>query len=185
MANWPWFFWPGLGTFVLIKRNTMITTKQVGEAIIRLRKIRGLSQEKFALEAGIDRRYLSDIENGKRNFSFDLLLRVASFFQVSVSSFIAEAEQNPLFKDVTSIRDFLSTNHLDGFLMFENPDFSPAVVGYSHEGLIYSYQRMTEILILNYNKSREEAAVLIEEIVKDNERREGGILPIVMHNNKN
>ena len=52
----------------------MASQKQVGKAIIRLRKLRGLSQEKFALESGIDRRYISDVENGKRNFSFELLL---------------------------------------------------------------------------------------------------------------
>ena len=65
----------------------MVSQIQVGKTIIRLRKLRGLSQEKFALESGIDRRYISDVENGKRNVSFEFLNRVADYFNLSLSSF--------------------------------------------------------------------------------------------------
>jgi transcriptional regulator with XRE-family HTH domain len=46
---------------------------KIGKAIIKLRNATGVSQEKMALEAKIDRRYMSDIENGKRNISLDIL----------------------------------------------------------------------------------------------------------------
>ena len=46
--------------------------ERIGKAIVRLRAARGVSQEKMALEAKIDRRYMSDIENGKRNISIDI-----------------------------------------------------------------------------------------------------------------
>ena len=54
----------------------MTLQDKVGKAIVHLRKERGLSQDTFAFEAGIDRRYMSDIENGKRNISLDILERV-------------------------------------------------------------------------------------------------------------
>ena len=55
----------------------MTIQEKVGKTIIKLRKERGMSQETFAYESGIDRRYMSDIENGKRNISLDILERVA------------------------------------------------------------------------------------------------------------
>ena len=51
----------------------MTLQDKVGKAIVQLRKARGISQETFAFEAGIDRRYMSDIENGKRNISLAVL----------------------------------------------------------------------------------------------------------------
>lgn len=81
----------------------MVTQKEVGQAIIRFRKLHGLSQERFALESGIDRRYLSDVENGKRNVSFDLLNRVASYFKVSLGHFLEEAEQSFTFFSIDDL----------------------------------------------------------------------------------
>lgn len=42
-------------------------TEEVGKRIQNIRKSKGLSQEKLALNAGIDRTYLAGIESGKRN----------------------------------------------------------------------------------------------------------------------
>ena len=42
---------------------------QVGQRIKELRQYRGISQEKFALDAGIDRTYIASVESGKRNIS--------------------------------------------------------------------------------------------------------------------
>lgn len=41
----------------------------VGERIRKMRNNLGLSQEKLALKADIDRTYLASVENGKRNIS--------------------------------------------------------------------------------------------------------------------
>ena len=41
----------------------------VGMRIRELRNDRGLSQEKLALAAGLDRTYIASVENGKRNIS--------------------------------------------------------------------------------------------------------------------
>ena len=47
----------------------MSLQEDLGKTIIRLRKEKGYSQEAFANETGVDRRYMGDIENGKRNIS--------------------------------------------------------------------------------------------------------------------
>lgn len=51
-------------------------TEKVGERIRELRKKQGLSQEKFALNAEMDRTYLAGIEVGKRNPSIKNLEKI-------------------------------------------------------------------------------------------------------------
>lgn len=48
----------------------------------RLRARRGWSQLDLALKAGVDRRYMSDVENGKRNVSIDVLTRLSEAFGI-------------------------------------------------------------------------------------------------------
>ena len=70
----------------------MTIQEKVGKTIIKLRKEKGMSQETFAYESGIDRRYMSDIENGKRNISLDILERVADKLGIKLSEFFLEVE---------------------------------------------------------------------------------------------
>ena len=62
-------------------------TEQVGNRIRALRKQRGLSQEKLALKAGIDRAYLAGIETGKRNATLLSLEKVAIALDISMRDF--------------------------------------------------------------------------------------------------
>ena len=71
----------------------MVAQQQIGKAIIAIRKEKGLSQESLAFEAGVDRRYMSDLENGKRNVSLEVLNRIADYFEIPLSHFIAMAEK--------------------------------------------------------------------------------------------
>ena len=71
----------------------MSLQEDLGKTIIRLRKEKGYSQEAFANEAGIDRRYMSDIENGKRNLSIDILDRVCNKLGIKISEFFIEVEK--------------------------------------------------------------------------------------------
>jgi transcriptional regulator with XRE-family HTH domain len=50
----------------------------VGANVRRLRKDRGLTQEKLALDAAIDLTYLGGIERGRRNPSVAVLGRLAA-----------------------------------------------------------------------------------------------------------
>lgn len=49
----------------------------VAETVRRARKAAGLSQEDLALEAGLDRTYISQVERGKRNVTVIVLARIA------------------------------------------------------------------------------------------------------------
>jgi transcriptional regulator with XRE-family HTH domain len=49
----------------------------VAETVRRARKAAGLSQEELALEAGLDRTYISQVERGKRNVTIVVLARIA------------------------------------------------------------------------------------------------------------
>lgn len=70
----------------------MTLQEKLGKAIIQLRKERNLSQETFAYESGIDRRYMSDIENGKRNISLDILERIAAKLNLPISGLFLVVE---------------------------------------------------------------------------------------------
>lgn len=58
----------------------------------RLRKASGLSQEKFAFEAGIHRTYVSDIERAARNPSISILDKLAAPLGVSASDLVADVD---------------------------------------------------------------------------------------------
>lgn len=55
----------------------------VGKRLRELRKAKGLSQERLAELAGINPKYYSDVERGKRNITIKNLERIASQLGVS------------------------------------------------------------------------------------------------------
>ena len=71
----------------------MTIQEKLGKVIVQLRKKEGISQETLALNAGIDRKYMSDIENGKRNISIDIIERLSKFFNTSISSLFLMVEE--------------------------------------------------------------------------------------------
>lgn len=64
----------------------MITHK-VGDRIKELRKIEGISQEKLAFKAGLDRTYVAGVESGKRNLSIKSLEKIVKALGVSFEDF--------------------------------------------------------------------------------------------------
>ena len=70
--------------------------KQVGLRIRELRNALGQSQEKFALEIGIDRTYLASIEQGKRNVSIVNLDKIWKGLKISPKDFF----DSDLFKGI-------------------------------------------------------------------------------------
>ena len=71
----------------------MTIQEKLGKVIVQLRKKEGISQETLALNAGIDRKYMSDIENGKRNISIEIIERLSKFFNISISSLFLMVEE--------------------------------------------------------------------------------------------
>lgn len=59
-------------------------TMLLGNRIQKLRKQTGLSQEKFALQIGMDRTYFASVEAGKRNIAIRNIKKIADGLGVSL-----------------------------------------------------------------------------------------------------
>jgi transcriptional regulator with XRE-family HTH domain len=67
-----------------------------GRAVRRLRlagKPKGISQERFALLAGINRSYMGRIERGEVNASLDLIERISKALRISVGKLFTEVDK--------------------------------------------------------------------------------------------
>lgn len=58
-----------------------------GDRVRELRKERGLSQERLAHIADLDRTYVSGVERGLRNISLDNIHKLADAMNIDVSRF--------------------------------------------------------------------------------------------------
>ncbi|MDX1936447.1 MAG: helix-turn-helix transcriptional regulator [Flavihumibacter sp.] len=61
--------------------------QKVGLRIRELRKQLELSQEALAYKAEVDRTYVTDVENGRRNVSVEILERLIKALDISVAEF--------------------------------------------------------------------------------------------------
>lgn len=61
--------------------------EKIGQRIKRLRKELNLSQEGLANKAGVDRTYMTDVENGRRNISIEILEKIIAALGKSFSEF--------------------------------------------------------------------------------------------------
>ena len=64
--------------------------KKVGNRIRELRTAAGLSQEKLALAADIDRTYIASVENGKRNISIINLEKIIKALDCTFAIFFQD-----------------------------------------------------------------------------------------------
>jgi transcriptional regulator with XRE-family HTH domain len=65
---------------------------KIGQRIKELRKKLELSQEALANDAEVDRTYVTDVENGRRNVSVEILERLIKALQVSIAEFFNSKE---------------------------------------------------------------------------------------------
>jgi transcriptional regulator with XRE-family HTH domain len=62
----------------------------LGKRIRELRQHMGLSQERFAAKAGLDRTYYAGIERGERNPSVKQLAKIAAALNVGIATLFTE-----------------------------------------------------------------------------------------------
>lgn len=60
---------------------------KVGKRIRELRKELGISQEALANKAEIDRTYVTDVENGRRNISIENLKKLVNALEINLKDF--------------------------------------------------------------------------------------------------
>ena len=59
--------------------------KAFGKKVQKLRKQKGISQEKFALSIDMDRTYLASVEAGKRNIAIKNIKKISDGLDISLS----------------------------------------------------------------------------------------------------
>lgn len=67
--------------------------KRLGQAIRRLRKEKGYSQESFADRCKLHRTYMGSVERGETNISLDNLERIGRALSLSTAELLLEAEK--------------------------------------------------------------------------------------------
>ena len=73
----------------------MKAQEQLGMRIRFLRQQLRWSQEDLALNANINKNYISDLENGRRNPSVDILERIAVAFGITLAELFKGVETIP------------------------------------------------------------------------------------------
>ena len=178
LYNCAW--WPKFGKIIASDMNYQ---ENIGKAIIRLRASKGVSQEKMALEANIDRRYMSDIENGKRNISLEVLSKIADYFGMPLSDFIARVENTTNYDDSNDeLKDWLVEQGYEESIVFESPTYRNAVLGISEEGrVIYSERIIIEDMMIDEGMELEEAIDHFEFNLLRSLPYMGEMAPIILH----
>ena len=67
--------------------------QKLGLVIRELRLKKGVSQERLALDADIDRTYIGHIEKGNRNVSIEIVEKLAAYFQMPISKLFKIVEE--------------------------------------------------------------------------------------------
>ncbi len=63
----------------------MTVVKQLGMRLAYLRKKKGWSQEELAFRSTVNKNYLSDLENGRRNPSLRIIEQIAVALEITLA----------------------------------------------------------------------------------------------------
>lgn len=72
--------------------NPFEIRQKLGRVVVEMRKTRGISQQQICDYTGMSQKYLSDLENGKRNIGLDTVVCLANYFNISIGDFFLEVE---------------------------------------------------------------------------------------------
>lgn len=67
--------------------------RMLGAEIRRARLAAGMTQEQLAFAAGIDRSYISQLENDRRSPTLDLIFRLCDAMSISTAKIVARVEK--------------------------------------------------------------------------------------------
>lgn len=76
----------------------------LGKRIVYLRKKKKMSSLDLAIQSGINKNYLSDLENGRRNPSLKILRKIAIALEIDLSNLFEGVRDYTLASDETKIR---------------------------------------------------------------------------------
>ena len=63
--------------------------KLLGQAIRQYRKQVNLTQEQLGEKAGLNPKYVGEVERAEKNISFDALMRIVGVLKISISNLVS------------------------------------------------------------------------------------------------
>ena len=75
---------------VKVKIKGKVLYKRLGEKVYLARRRKGLTQDQLAENTGLDRSYISQIENGKRNLSAKSILEISRTLNIGVGELLGQ-----------------------------------------------------------------------------------------------
>lgn len=113
------------------------TLTRISQAIKWLRQRKTITQESLALMAKVDRRYMSDVENGKRNISIDILSRISASFELEINDLLRLAEHfEEIPKTAEELKELLCSMDYEESIVLESPDYIEAFSGIDSQGRV-------------------------------------------------
>lgn len=88
-------------------------TVMLGEALRLIRVFHDMKQVELANSLGISKSHLSEIENGNKNPSLELIQKYSEFFRMPLSAIMFFAEELPNAQKGESARKKVATKVLD------------------------------------------------------------------------
>lgn len=70
----------------------MTTLQKLGKRIRQIRELRGMTQEELEEASGVNARYLSALENGKKNITVESLEKIANGLKTDILIFFTLGE---------------------------------------------------------------------------------------------
>lgn len=139
------------------------TLTRISQAIKWLRQRKSITQESLALMAKVDRRYMSDVENGKRNISIDILSRISASFELEINDLLRLAEHfEEIPKTAEELKELLCSMDYEESIVLESPDYIEAFSGIDSQGrVVYSYRLMISSLMISDGMNYEDAIEFI------------------------
>ncbi len=86
--------------------------KLLGNRIKALRTINNMTQEQIAEQIGISRQKYARIESGNNNITLDVLSKLASVFDVTVSDITRVLDENPVVEYRAADEDGVSSDKI-------------------------------------------------------------------------
>ena len=83
----------------IYQRHDADIYRQLGKRIVYLRKKKKMSSFDLSLEAEINKNYLSDLENGRRNPTLKVLRKIAIALDIDLSELFAGIRDYSITKD--------------------------------------------------------------------------------------
>lgn len=134
--------------------------EELGQEIRRLRTSQGYSQEDFAKVSGLDRTYISDVEQGKRNVSIESIEKIARGLNITLPE---------LFSSNRPIqRTIVLTVNGEQFILESNKELTRDIKDHIEAITDYFYDEDNDWFTEDmYEMSTYEIADLFGKVVKD------------------